>query len=39
MVHTTAKSRRRADLRQDLMEELKGIQFLSLHLLSLLPLG
>lgn len=39
LFHTTEKSRRRTDLRQDLMQELKGIQFLSQRLFSLLSLG
>lgn len=38
LVHTTGKAGSRADLRHDLMQEFKGNQFLSLHLLSLLPL-
>lgn len=38
LFHTTEKSRR-TDLRQDLMQELKGIPFLSQRLFSLLSLG
>lgn len=39
LVHTTEKAISRADPRRDSMQEPEGIQFLSFHLLSLLPLG